>query len=426
MTIDATPDPHFPTARWMVALLIGSVSVIVLCCTTLFQKSNTILDVYGSNWDRSKEDFQGISDKFGNLFPSDPAFNLPLDPNKRIIILLTSFRSGSTFLGNLFDNNPTIQYVFEPFHDQLMTVLQKQKFIIGARPDHTESDLRMLYLQQMLHNCTVTVNRIVAEKYRWCGLPKENLHRFNTTECNKEIQKRNPEVYQQEICRYRNTTVIKVIRMRHLSELQKISNIKSANIQIIHLLRHPVPCMMSRRTGRIFFMWQDRTKIEPEPHDLSKRRIKMAWEAFNYCYDNLKSIEFVKTHATWLKDRYLKVTFKEMSLKPLETAEKVYSFINETLTDKMIEYIASITEGQSDRHLKNKNQALNVYKNSTEIESKWKKLISASVKLWDVFSFEAQCKLLFEHLDSVFSVDSISLNKLLSIDLAIDNLQGSE
>ena len=85
---------------------------------------------------------------------SDPAFNLPLNPEKKIILLLTSFRCGSTFLGQIFDSNPRMQYLFEPFHESLMRNLYKKDFLIGARADHTLSDLRMLYLQQIMPKST--------------------------------------------------------------------------------------------------------------------------------------------------------------------------------------------------------------------------------------------------------------------------------
>jgi hypothetical protein len=51
----------------------------------------------------------------------------------------------------------------------------------------------------------------------------------------------------------------------------------------------------------------------------------LAWEAFDYCYNQLKAIELIEKNP-WLKDRHLKVTHDNMSLRPLETAEKCYSF----------------------------------------------------------------------------------------------------
>ena len=353
--------------------------------------------------------------------PQDQAFNLKLNPNKKFIIIVAAFRSGSTFLGNLFDSNPTMQYMFEPFHSAHIRNLRNRGALFGARPDHTESDLRMLYLQQMLHNCTVYLTPF-PEKYMWCGTEEEHLHRFNSTECLRSMWKNG--LSQQEICRYRDTTVIKVIRLEDLSDILKIAQIRSANIQIIQLLRHPVALMMSRRTGGKAFMWDDRTKVEPDTNhggDITQKRTKMAWEAFNYCNNHLKAMELVESDP-WLKDRYLRVTHHGMSLKPLETAEKVYSFIGATLTDHIKEYIRNITGAESEGFKNAPKHPLNVYKNSTDIATKWKELISDTVRYWDVFSIEAQCKKMFEPLIHEFSVDVVPDSKLLQINLALDEL----
>ena len=105
-----------------------------------------------------------------------------------------------------------------------------------------------------------------------------------------------------------------------------------------------------------------------------QRRIKIAWEAFNYCNNHLKAMELVESDP-WLKDRYLRVTHHGMSLKPLETAEKVYSFVGATLTDHIKEYIRNITGGESEGFINRPKHALNVYRNSTDIVTKWKKLV---------------------------------------------------
>jgi len=227
-------------------------------------------------------------------------------------------------------------------------------------------------------------------------------------------------VSQQDICRYRDTTVIKVIRLEDLSDILKIAQIRSANIQIIQLLRHPVALMMSRRIGGNFFIWDSRTKIEVN-NEITQRRNRVAWEAFNYCNNHLKAIELVEREP-WLKDRYLRVTHHEMSLKPLETAEKVYSFIGATLTDHIKEYIRNITEANSDGFKNAPEDLSNVYRNSTEIITKWKKLNSPTLKYWDVFSIEAQCKRMFEPLKHEFSVDTMPDLQLLKINSGFDEL----
>ncbi|KAL5259699.1 hypothetical protein ACHWQZ_G009967 [Mnemiopsis leidyi] len=385
--------------RLLTAFLGGClfVSFIFACLQAEFPQNNI----------QTKHKGRSYLPRIFNRPALDPAFNLDLNPHKKLIIVLAAFRSGSTFLGNLFDSNPTMQYMFEPFHSSHIRNLRARGALIGARSDHTESDLRMLYLQQMLHNCTVYLTPF-PEKYQWCGTAQEHLHRFNTTDCPKAMLGNG--ISQQEICRYRKTTVIKVIRLEDLKDILKIAQIKSADVQVIQLLRHPVALMMSRRTGGKFFMWDSRTMVEPEllaTGDVIQRRTKMAWEAFNYCYNHVKAMEFVESDP-WLKERYLRVSHHEMSLKPLETAERVYSFIGEKLTDHIREYIRNITGAESEGFKNAPKHALNVYRNSTEIVNKWKDLVSSTVKYWDVFSIEYQCKRMFGPLIHEFTVDKMA------------------
>ena len=68
----------------------------------------------------------------------------------------------------------------------------------------------------------------------------------------------------------------------------------------------------------------------------------------NYCCNNqFKAVSLVESDP-WLKDRYLRVTHHEMLLKPLETAEKVYSFTGTTLINHINEYVRNITEAKSE------------------------------------------------------------------------------
>ena len=49
----------------------------------------------------------------------DPALDSVLgiqNINKTFVIIASSYRSGSTFLGQFLDRNPVVQYIFEPFH----------------------------------------------------------------------------------------------------------------------------------------------------------------------------------------------------------------------------------------------------------------------------------------------------------------------
>ena len=327
----------------------------------------------------------------------DPAFNLDLNVTKKVIILLSSFRTGSTFLGQLFNNNPRMQYIFEPFHDGVMRTLYERGNLVGARADHTYSDLRMLYLQQIMHNCSLWKTPF-SVKFEFCGTPQENMARFNSTKC--DVSKVEDGVTHQQVCRYRDILVIKVIRLQDLGDIMKIAQIKSANIKIIHLLRHPIPMMMSRLMGGRAFYWRKYKKFEFFENELSERRFTKAWETYNYCFENMKSIRFVH-NSDWLRNNYMSVTHRQLSLDSIGTAEKVYQFVNEMLVDDIKDFMHNITSQLV-------KGPLSSYRISADIVDAWRTLASKRLKFWDIQSMSQQCKLLLEKMDEKFVLDDIS------------------
>ena len=51
---------------------------------------------------------------------------------KMYVILVTGFRTGSTFLGELFNQNAEVLYLFEPFHQNHIKALVRENAIHGS------------------------------------------------------------------------------------------------------------------------------------------------------------------------------------------------------------------------------------------------------------------------------------------------------
>lgn len=336
----------------------------------------------------------------------DPAFNLDLNSNKKLILILASFRSGSTFLGTVFDKNPNVHYLYEPFHDNQLRKHYKEGGIKGARADHTESDLRMLYLQQILHSCTV-FKTVFKESFSWCGTPEENLSRFNTTDCLINRSLANISKSQHELCLYRDTIVIKAIRIKTVVEILKIAKIETIDVRIIHLIRHPVPLMMSRRFAGKFFAWDDKKAVKFEKKIKSEMTSLLGWESSNYCQDQLKTIKFISQNG-WLQKRYLLLTHFEISTNAPGILQRIYNFVGLNLTEDVNNYVNEIT--QETKKEPNKVDALNVHKNSTEVVDNWMKLEVNAITVRVIRSIEGHCKQLFGYLKHEFMSDSTSRN----------------
>ena len=393
-------------------LLSASIITIMLYLHTDIDIFTRLNDSFPLTREQETSDQARANSNYWKLHNNDPAFNLTLNPDKKIVLLVTSFRGGSTFLGQIFDSNPKMQYLYEPFHEGQMRNLFRRGLIVGARPDHSLTDLRMLYLQQILHNCTMYKTLIVKEKYSYCGTKEEHLHRFGTVEC--DLKARNPSEAHYEICKYRRTTVLKVIRLNDLSDIMKIANIRSVNVKIVHLLRNPLPMMKSRRTGWNYFLWDSMKMLEFKGVSVRENKIRQSYESYEYCTNNLKSVKFAESD-DWVKDRYLRISHAELSLDPQKTAEKIYNFIEERLTDELRSYIANITGGGApkvklDSGGAKKRNPLEVRKNSSELVNLWQDL-DWYLKYFDLFNIEGQCRRMMKLLGESFSVDSMSTVK---------------
>ena len=71
----------------------------------------------------------------------------------KLIILFCRYRSGSTFLGEIFNQNPSVMYDFESLHPSPLKNLP-----ININESQSEKDIKTHYLQHILRNCSFNYN----------------------------------------------------------------------------------------------------------------------------------------------------------------------------------------------------------------------------------------------------------------------------
>ena len=333
----------------------------------------------------------------------DPAFNLSMNQEKRFVILVTSFRSGSTFLGKMFDENPLVQYLFEPLHSTEVNEMFQEDRILGASRRHTDRELKMLYLQQILHNCTVYGSGYYYERWRLCGDTRENLERFGVDEC----PKRGPSTFS-GICMYRPTSVMKVIRLRRASDLLLLKNIKDADVRIIHYTRHPTGVMTSRNKGGRFFTWNERTKIEgPGLISRDEGVTRLAWTSYLYCKEALE-FQRMAERERWLKERYLYATHQQLSLEPVRTAELIYKHIGLELTPELVEFLNHTTSGSANEQ--QVQEQMMTSRVSKDVIVSWKKMERLQHK--QLRAIDSMCRKMIDVANENISLDPLSFHEL--------------
>lgn len=159
---------------------------------------------------------------------------------KLFVLMVTGFRTGSTFLGEMFNQNSDVFYMFEPLHHKYLNrQIDKME---GVTNQSSMAELKTSFLKGLFYNCTAyAVDFRKTMKHLRCGTQEENLIRFNTTECpplDQDIMTNS--------CLSKKIVAPKVIRIFSLTELEQITEIEDVNLKIIHLVRDPRATVRSR------------------------------------------------------------------------------------------------------------------------------------------------------------------------------------
>ena len=350
---------------------------------------------------------------FQRLLPKvwDPAFSDILMKDKKVVILVTAFRSGSTFFGELFNQNPDVLYDFETFHADAVKDRKGKGHFRGEDPRHTDDELNMLHLQQILHNCLIlpSVFGNTLNKYWRCPKTRDQyLELYGPSEegeCNEGHWWKGPgiKIIRQYLCKKRDAAVLKVIRLRRLQDLEMIKNIKTANVKVIHLLRDPRGMFRSRGGFKDIFQIM-RNQLQWTIHDKWQ---KLGLEAHTECENYMRDMEYGENNP-WLKNRYMKIKHDDMATSPFKIAQSLYDFIGLPLAQEVKDYLKKVASIHDETGKKeetgnedtDKGGALNTLRNSTLVNNKWLKWNYRSI-----MNVDKHCARFIKKMDWQFLID---------------------
>ncbi|KAM7396095.1 hypothetical protein PAMP_019164 [Pampus punctatissimus] len=299
----------------------------------------------------------------------NPPFPLPsYNASKRThILILATTRSGSSFVGQLFNQNPEVFYLFEPlYHVQLALLprlaqsrnLAERRVMLGAARDllrslyhcHLNSLESYIRPRPANHSTDKLFRRGASQSL--CSPPvceaplgaeEQSLVLADEGECVRRCGPLNVSLAA-NACRAKRHAAIKTVRIPQISDLRALIEDPRLNLKVVQLVRDPRGILASRietfrDTYRLWRLWRATGR---RPHNLDLGQINTV------CEDFRKSVSTGLAKPAWLRGRYMLLRYEDLARFPLQKTKELYSFLGLVLDRSVKDWIINNTRGSSD------------------------------------------------------------------------------
>uniref|UniRef100_A0A672JL74 Sulfotransferase n=1 Tax=Salarias fasciatus TaxID=181472 RepID=A0A672JL74_SALFA len=289
---------------------------------------------------------------------ASPSFSLPAYNSSRRthILILATTRSGSSFVGQLFNQHPEVFYLFEPLYHVQLALLPRldqswnpaeRRVMMGAARD----------LLRSLFHCHLDglegyIQPRPARPGRSLCLPpvceasldakEQSLVLADEGECVRRCGPLSLSVAA-EACGAKRHAAIKTVRIPQISDLRALLEDPKLNLKVVQLVRDPRGILASRiETFRdTYRLWRHWRATGRRPHNLDLGQINTV------CEDFLHSVSTSLAKPPWLKGRYMLLRYEDLARFPLQKARELYSFLGLVLHPGVEDWITNNTRGSN-------------------------------------------------------------------------------
>ncbi|XP_029440668.1 carbohydrate sulfotransferase 5-like [Rhinatrema bivittatum] len=295
--------------------------------------------------------------------------SLPAKPEKTHLLLLSSWRSGSSFLGQMFNQNPEVFYLKEPAWHLWNRLQQKG-------PERLQRPIRDLLRSIFLCDTSALKpymgrSEFVSDLFSWiksralCSAPAcstfPSLGDLEESHCS-QICSRTPFQKMEEVCRSYSHVVVKAVRILDLEAFYPLLEDPSLNLKIIHLVRDPRAVLSSR----------EHTKgLEMDDMIITGAQ-KAKPNASMVMQEVCKAQVRIHNASLPLKDRYLLVRYEDLAKDPLSYAASLFEYASLSLSPRMVAWVHHNTHPGVHR-----NQGFLMYSKDAKVVSQyWREKLS--------------------------------------------------
>nr|XP_033772835.1 carbohydrate sulfotransferase 6-like [Geotrypetes seraphini] len=263
------------------------------------------------------------------------------------LLILSSWRSGSSFVGQVFNQNPDVFYLMEP------------AWHVWSRLPLEPPDLLHLPVRDLLRSiflCDMSAfppymsrSENITDLFLWqesralCSspaCPNSTLIDFiNRTECFSNCGKA-PFKKVEEVCKNFSHVVVKAVRLLNLEVLYPLLKDPSLNLKIIHLVRDPRAILSSREA--FAFLDLDDAIVSKAQNSTSDIRVVME----EICKAQVHIYKLATQNPQpFLKGSYVIVRYEDLVRSPVDHIRELYNYVGLSMTPKLESWINNITHG---------------------------------------------------------------------------------
>ena len=298
------------------------------------------------------------------------------------VIILTHMRSGSSFVGNMFNFHPDVFYLFEPLNELRMVTYGDRD--LGEWPSLDEKAneayrIDFSNLLQDIFTCNfqgnTTLNLIFPN---WLRKSRSGTLAWKSkgTIISKESIA--------ELCKSRKITVIKIMQTRlpreiGIRELQRVCTTEPTRFEclIIHLVRDP-RAVITSAIGRGFFLPNGpKRKLITLKNPTSEGKEIIKNNARIVCSLVEENLNYVNEEwSNWFKDRYILIRYEDVPGDLLTAVHRMYNFTGLPMVDYVKKWII---EGKSPGGMNISSPEFVISKNDVKKRDKWRFGIGSSL-----------------------------------------------
>ncbi|CAJ1059865.1 carbohydrate sulfotransferase 7 [Xyrichtys novacula] len=283
------------------------------------------------------------------------------------IYLHATWRTGSSFLGELFNQHPDVFYLYEPmWHIWQALYPGDAGSLQGAVRDMMNAlyrcDFSVLKLYAGPQNITTSfifgwkMNKVICSEPLCEAHKRHEIGLVREDQCAK-CQKRDIRELERE-CKKYPVMVIKGVRVLDLSTLVPLIRDPAINLQVIQLFRDPRAVHNSRLKSKQALVKESiqvlRSKKQADkykrllvPSNKVNRAESYVSSAMELICDNwLSDMMLVMNSPPWLRRNYLRIRYEDLVLHPMEELQRLYRFSNLSSFPALEKFALNMTHGQ--------------------------------------------------------------------------------